>query len=58
MKTWFSMNCQTRKYLLQEFKYLFGIGVSQRVALLSLLLLQIEKCLQKRLLGKKHITSL
>ena len=23
MKTWFSMNCQTRKYFLQEFKCLF-----------------------------------
>ena len=28
MKTWFSMDCQTRKYLFQEFKYFFSIGVS------------------------------
>ena len=41
------MNCQTRKYLFQEFKYFFSIGVSQTVALSSLLLLKCEKRLQK-----------
>ena len=47
LKTWFSMNCQTTKYLFQEFKYFFSIGVSQTEALLSLLLLKCEKLLQK-----------
>ena len=42
MKTWFSMNCQTKKYLFQEFKYFFSIGVSHTVALLSLLLMKFE----------------
>ena len=41
------MNCQTIKYLLQEFKYFFNIGVSQTVALLNLLFLKCEKRLQK-----------
>ena len=58
MKTWFSMNCQTTKYLFQEFKYFFGIGVSHTVALLSLLLLKFEKRFQKRLLIRKHLTPL
>ena len=47
MKTWFSMNCQTRKYLFQELKYFFSIGVSRTVALLSLLLLTFEKPFRK-----------
>ena len=40
-------NCQTRKYLFQEFKYFFGIEVSHTVALLSPLLLKFEKRFQK-----------
>ena len=47
MKTWFSMNCQTRKYLFKEFKYFFSIGVSHAVALLSLSLLKFEKRFRK-----------
>ena len=58
MKNWFSINCQTKKYLFQEFKYFFGTGVSHTVALLSQLPLKIEKRFQKRLLIRKHITSL
>ena len=30
MKTWFSMNFQTRKYLFPEFKDFFNIGVSHK----------------------------
>ena len=41
------INCQTRKCLFQELKYLFSIGVSHTVALLSLLLLKFEKRFQK-----------
>ena len=41
-----TMNCQTRKYLLQEFKYFFSIGVSHTVAL-SLSFLKFEKRFQK-----------
>ena len=40
VKTWFSMNCQTEKYFLQELKYFFSIEVSHTVALLGLLLLK------------------
>ena len=40
-------NSQTRKYLFQEFKYFFGIGVSHTVVLLSLLLLKFEKPFQR-----------
>ena len=47
MKTWFSMNCQTRKYLFQEFKYFFSIRVLHTVALISLLLMKFEKRFQK-----------
>ena len=49
MKTWFSMNFQARKYLSQEFKHFFSIGVSYTaaVALLSLLLLKSEKRFRK-----------
>ena len=47
MKTFFSMNYQTRKQLFQEFKYFFSIGVSHTVALLSLLLLKFEKRFRK-----------
>ena len=35
MKTWFSMICQTRNYIFQEFKHIFSKGVSHAVALLS-----------------------
>ena len=41
------MNCQTKKYLFQEFKYFFSIGISHTVALLSLLLMKFEKRFQK-----------
>ena len=58
MKTLFSMNCQTRKYLFQEFKDFFGIRASHIVALLSLLLKKFEKRFQKRLLRKKHKSPL
>ena len=37
------MNCQARKYLFQEFKYFFRIGVSYTVTLFSLLLLKLQK---------------
>ena len=47
MKTWFSMNCQTKKYLFHEFKYFFSIRVLHAVALLSLLLMKFEKRFQK-----------
>ena len=47
MKIWFSMNCQTRKYLFQELKYFFSNGVSHTVALISLLPLKFEKRFRK-----------
>ena len=53
MKVWFSMNCQTKKYFFQEFKYFFSIGVSHTVALLSLTL-KVWKTFPKRLLMRKH----
>ena len=46
-KTCFPINYQTGKYLFQKFKYLFTIGVSHILALLSLLLLKFEKCFWK-----------
>ena len=37
------MKCQAMKYFFQELKYFFRIGVSHKVAPLSLLLLKFEK---------------
>ena len=46
-KTWFLMQCQTRKYFFQELKYFFSIGVLPTVVLLSLLLLKLGERFQK-----------
>ena len=57
MKIWFSLKCQTRKYLFQELKYFFSIGVSHTVALISLLLLKFENVSEKVINKKAYHLS-